>query len=513
MGRAGISTDHHLATEAGAAALRAGGTAVDAIISAAAVLSVVSPHSSGLGGDAFAIVTPAGSPVEVLEAVGRAPSGADPAGLRKEGLDRPPAVRDMRSVTVPGCVDGWFALHERFGRLPVAELLEPAAAWGRRGFPASPELLAVLGRIPDDAEVRPGFAPSGADGLVRPADLARTMQQLAEGGRDAFYAGDFAAALVARSPELFAPEDLAPVHSRWRAPLVVPALGHLIHLPPPPSQAYVTGAAASVAGALALPHDPSSPLWPHLLSEAVLVCAHDREQRLHDGTDGVAELADAELRRLAASVRDDRTWEGTLPPSAGCTTYLCAVDSEGMGVSYIQSIASVFGSQLVVGDTGVVLHNRGQGFSLEAGHPAELAPGRRPPHTLAPALVTDLDGDLTALLGTRGADAQPQIVLQLLVRLLVHRQSAGEASGSARWLLSRRGDPFGTWRGDGRPQTRVEAGAPPSWVDGLHERGHDVSVAPAGDPAFGSAHVITAGGDGVDAAADTRTSTSASRVL
>jgi gamma-glutamyltranspeptidase/glutathione hydrolase len=174
----------------------------------------------------------------------------------------------------------------------------------------------------------------------------------------------------------------------------------------------------------------------------------------------------------------------------GGTIYLCATDAQGVGVSLIQSNAADWGCHVVVPGTGIFLHNRGIGFSLEEGHPGELAGGRRPPHTLAPLLLTHGDGRLAGVVGTMGGDSQPQVLLQLLARLLRHRQSPGRALSSPRWTLAGGGNGFETWSDGGPDLVAIEAGAPTAWASGLVERGHAVHQLERGAN-VGHAHVIT----------------------
>ncbi|MDR2983479.1 MAG: gamma-glutamyltransferase, partial [Nocardiopsaceae bacterium] len=191
---------------------------------------------------------------------------------------------------------------------------------------------------------------------------------------------------------------------------------------------------------------------------------------------------------------------------AGGTTYLCAVDSSRAGVSLIMSNAADFGSHLVLPDHGIFLHNRGIGFSLEPGHPAEYKQGRRPPHTLSPLLVTDASDSLDTVLGTMGGDAQPQILLQLLARLFAAGQQAGDAIAAPRWALSREPtNGFDTWNSEEPLVVRIESNAPPGWTRALRERGYDVIEERPGNPDFGHAHVIQVTGEGLLAgAADPR---------
>src|SRR5690606_24002736 len=217
--------------------------------------------------------------------------------------------------------------------------------------------------------------------------------------------------LVGLGRGLFTPEDLARVQAEWVEPLAVEVWGHTVHAPPPPSQAYLALAGAAVAADLPLPGDPDDPAWAHLLAGAARAAGWDRDRVLHEGADGAALL---DPGRLAAHRRAvDPARRSDRPPGAAArdTTVCVAVDRERTGVTLIQSNASAWGARIVEPHTGVFLHDRGIGFSLEPGHPAELAPGRRPPHTLAPVLVTGPGGGLRAVLGTMGGDSQPQVVL------------------------------------------------------------------------------------------------------
>jgi gamma-glutamyltranspeptidase/glutathione hydrolase len=261
---------------------------------------------------------------------------------------------------------------------------------------------------------------------------------------------------------------------------------------PPPSQGYLSLAGAWIADDLALPDDPDDPSWAHLLAEAARWAGHDRDEVLFDRRDGPLLLADNRLAARRAEIDPGRRTGPAVPAAGGGTIHLCVVDRDGMGVSLIQSNAAGWGVGLVVPGTGIFLQNRGIGFSLAPGHPAELAPGRRPPHTLAPALVTDGRG-LVAVLGTQGGDLQPQVVLQLLARILRNGQTPGEAVHAPRWSLGDGG--FSTWTGDGPQVTMLESSAPSSWEVGLAERGHRVVRAEPGAN-FGHAQLILVRADG-----------------
>ncbi|MFC4586773.1 gamma-glutamyltransferase family protein [Sphaerisporangium corydalis] len=492
-----------MASSAGLTMLERGGSAADAAIAANAVLAVTAPHACGLGGDLFALVHAGAGAPQALNASGRAGSGADPDRLRAEGRDRMPFQRDIRSVTVPGCADGWLALHAEYGRLPLAELFAPAVRYADAGFPASPLLAPAAGVLPgQDAPVAPGD-------LLRRPGVARALEALATEGRDGFYLGDFGKGLVTLGRDRsaggsnegeYTEADLARVNADWVEPLVTHVFGHDVWTMPPNSQGYLLLLALSIAEGLDLPRDPADPLWAHLLAESARAAGHDRLDVLYEGASVGDVLASAAERRATIDPSRRARLRGLSSP--GDTTYLCAVDAEGMGVSLIQSNAAGFGSMLFEPATGINLHNRGIGFSLASGHPAEYGPGRRPPHTLAPALVTRPDGSLRTVLGTMGGDSQPQILLQVLARLLAAGESPGEAISAPRWRLGSGLTGFDAWADPDGASLDVEEGA--SWGDGLGERGHHVQPLPYSG-AFGYAHMIDVRTDGVLAgAADPR---------
>ena len=288
--------------------------------------------------------------------------------------------------------------------------------------------------------------PAGA--IVRRAGTARALRAVIDHGRSGFYGGEFGEGLLALGGGEFSEADLARPIARWVDPVRAEAFGHVLWTVPPTSQGYLTLAGAWIADGLDL-GDTASGRWAHLLVEAASQAGHDRARELYEGADGQALVDPARLGPRRAAIDPDRAGNVAAPATAGDTTYLCAVDGDGMGVSLINSNASGFGAHLVAGTTGIFLHDRGIGFNLVPGHRAEYAPGRRPPHTLSPALVTSTDGSLRGVLGTMGGDSQPQILLQLLARTLGLGPSPGAAIGAPRWVLCSDDDPdagFATWR-------------------------------------------------------------------
>ena len=504
-----VAADSHLAAQAGAVMLSRGGTAVDGAVAAAAAMAVTSPHMCGLGGDLLALVVTPGADPAALNASGRAGSGADAERLRAEGRERMPFRDDVRTVTVPGCVDGLVALQDRFGRLSLAEVFAPAVRLARDGFPVSPTLAVVSHTLGEDARVQAFGAPAPLirGRRLRLPRLARLLQDIATGGRAAFYEGAAGRALQDLGAGLFAPADLQAVQADWVTPLGLLALGHRLWTTPPNSQGYLALSGAWIAEQVGVPSDPDDETWAFTLVEAARQASHDRVAVLHEHADGERLLSAERLTPRVEGV-GSAAGRGLGDVYAdGDTTYLCAVDAERVGVSLILSNASGFGSHLLLPGYGIFLHNRGMAFSLEPGHPAEYGPRRRPPHTLSPLAVTRDDGSLAAVMGTMGGDAQPQILLQLLARSYVSGQEPGPAVGAPRWSLSREeSNGFDTWERDDPPLVALECDAPVAWEDGLRRRGYAVARNGPADRGFGHAQMIrVTGEDMLCGAADPRT--------
>jgi gamma-glutamyltranspeptidase/glutathione hydrolase len=499
-----VASIDHLASEAGVACLRSGGSAADAAVAASGVLAVTSPHMCGMGGDLFALVsTPEGGRPEALNASGRAGSGADPDRLRAEGNSLMPFSHDLRSAPVPGCVDGWLALHARHGRLDLSVVFAAAISYASEGFPASPLLAGTIRNLDGVAgcpELNSVGMRSGQ--IVRRPGVASALRAIVENGRDAFYLGDFGRGLLAMGAGEYRASNFELPLADWVEPLKARAWGHDLWTIPPNSQGYLTLLGSLIAEGLPLPEDPGDPQWAHFLVESARAAAYDRPSVLYESADVSSLLQPDEVARRRSLVNPDRRATLRSATAAGDTMYMCAVDGDGMGVSLIQSNASGYGCLVFEPSTGIGLHNRGIGFSLVDGHPAEYRPGRRPPHTLAPMIVTRADGSLRGVIGTMGGDAQPQILLQLLVRWLHHRKSPGQAIQSGRFTLSgsaRSG--FDTWADPDGTRVELEADAPPMWAEGLSERGHEVNIVEGVSGTFGHAHMIEIGPEPPDGTA------------
>jgi gamma-glutamyltranspeptidase/glutathione hydrolase len=498
-----VASADHLASRAGSMIFERGGNAVDAAIATNAAIAVTGPHLCGMGGDLFALVHVDGD-VLALNSSGRAGSGADPDTLRAEGHTAMPFRHDIRTVTVPGCIDGWLALHRRFGSLALAEILEPAIDLAEGGFAASPLLVGSVARL-DDAgrtnlhELVDQAVRSGA--IVRRPGVATALRAIVSHGRDGYYGGEFGSGLLDLGAGHFTPGDLAVDQADWVEPLTASMFGVDVHTIGPNSQGYLAIGGGIVVDELDLPDDPADERWAHLLIEAAKLAGFDRPDMLHEGADGRGLLDLIRARR--SDLDTERATDHRVNGDDGDTTYLCTAEVDGMAVSLIQSNASGFGSWLAEPKTGINLHNRGLGFSLVPGHPAEFGPGRRPPHTLVPALVTR-GHDLVSVLGTMGGDAQPQILLQLLTRLFHHGQSPATAVSAPRWKLAGLETGFDVWEAPGGAGVAVEGHAPSSWDQALAARGHRVERLAEFDGAFGHAHAIVLDGDTLAGAADPR---------
>jgi gamma-glutamyltranspeptidase/glutathione hydrolase len=390
-----IATSQQRATYAGLRAFERGGNAADAVLSAAAMLCVTEPMSTGVGGDAFALVWHDGDIVG-LDAAGPAPAGADP--------EQPVEERGARSVTVPGAVAGWSALAERFGRLGLDTCLQDAIDVAEAGYAVSPMTASAW----DGSAVRkaswatsvipPELAPAPAPGArVRLPDLARTLRDVAADGPRAFYRGRVAQAIAAAS--WLEESDLERYDAAWVEPLRTRYRDvEVVELPPP-----TQGVAALEALALL---DRLEPTLENQIRCAGLAL-EDAHAHVRDGADVSGLLRPETLRaRLGAGVA-----AGAEP--GGGTVYLCAVDGEGMAVSFIQSLYGNFGSGLVAPGTGVVLQNRGACFAISG----RVEPGRRPYHTIIPGMVLR-GGDLLGPFGVMGGFIQAQAHMQLVSGLV-----------------------------------------------------------------------------------------------
>ena len=500
-----VTSPHTLASQAGVAILQAGGSAVDAAIAAAAVLSVIYPHMTSLGGDAFWLIHDAGSgTVRSLEAAGRAAGAATLDWFAARGLCEIP-VRGIvpATLTVPGAVDGWYQAHAAHGRLPLATDLAAAVGYARDGFPVTHRLAQWIARSADVLATDPaaariflvgGASPAAGRRLTNP-DLARTLERAAE-GRAGFYEGETAREMARHAREhggFYTERDFAAQRAKWGASIHATYRGVTIHETPPPSQGV------SVLQALRLlePWEIGAlpflgPDHVHLLVQAKQIAFHDRDRLLADPefspvpVERLLSRAYADERRVLMDPKCALPWDRV--PSSGSltgdTVYVAAVDADGNAVSLIQSLYFGFGSGVVAGSTGVVLQNRGAYFSLDPAHPNRLEPGKRPLHTLIASLAFK-DGRLWQVVGCMGADGQPQIHLQVYTALIDFGLDIQQAVEAPRWLAGR----FAL--GDAREVLNMEGRFAPATVAELARRGHEINRWEAWNELAGHAHGIT----------------------
>ncbi len=513
----GIVSPHGLSTQAGMAMLEAGGNAVDAAIAVNAVQGVVAPETCGIGGDLFALVWEDGydSP-STLDASGWAGSNASSSELRASGLTDIP-TRHPAAATIPGCVAGWQALHDRFGSMELEQILQPAIRLACGGFPASNELARtarslehhLLDHAAGAQIIGTGGPPRRGDLVVR-TNLGRTLTSIARSGQTAFYEGEVAAAVSEAVAGRITPEDLATYRPEWVEPVSLDVFGLTGWTIPPSSQGYLTLATLAVFESLQEAASASDTTWTHLLIESYRSVAWERDDVLSDRRFAPLtwrELLDPQrLASRAAAVDPERAGEWHAPDQpAGGTAYMCTIDGNGMGVSLIQSNFSGIGTGIGAGNCGFILHNRGSGFNLVDGHPNELAPGKRPLHTLSPALWTD-GGRLHTILGTRGGHQQPQIMAQVTAGMFDRSLSPAAAQNSARWTIGE----FG--RG---VQSRVsmESTAAPALIEGLERLGHHVMPVRQRVGGWGPVSIIAVDDGGIrTVAADPRVDTALAAV-
>ena len=481
-----VATSQPLAAQAGLDVLKRGGNAVDAAIAMAAVLNVTEPNMTGIGGDAFMMVYSAKTKkLEALNASGRAPRALTRDLLGSRGLTQMP-TSGMETITVPGAFDGWVTLLEKHGTMKLPELLAPAIALAEDGFPVMEKTVAdwipeveKLKRNPAAASTYlvDGEAPKPGAIFVQ-KNLARTLRTLAKGGRDAFYRGEIARAIVdycQKNGGFLAMEDFAEHKSTWVEPISTVYRGHTLYEFPPNNQGLTALLLLNILEGLDLKSMRAEPVrYYHTLIEATKIAFADRNRYIADPAFSKVPVAELLSKDYAAKRRalidPDKAID---PPAYGevkmgsDTTYFTVVDKDRNAVSFINSIFNSFGSGIVAGDTGIMLHNRGTGFVLQADHPNRLEPGKRPFHTLIPAMVFK-DGKLLLSYGVMGGDIQAQGHAQVLINLIDRGLNLQQAIDAPRVrYISGRG-------------VMMEDGLTPAVIADLIKRGHERVMPPAG---------------------------------
>ncbi|RYX94631.1 MAG: gamma-glutamyltransferase family protein [Comamonadaceae bacterium] len=507
-----VSTSHPLGAQAGLRMLLKGGNAVDAAVAAAAAMAIVEPVSNGLGSDAFCILWD-GKKLHGLNASGRAPQTWTPGYFESKygkGLATPPK-RGMDSVTVPGAVSSWAHLSERFGKLPFADLMEPAIEIAERGYLLPTVVQQKWAAATDELRSQPGFAdaflPWGrapdVGELFQFRAAARALREIAETRGASFYGG-----AIARAIEKFSSanggsitaKDFAQYKPEWVEPISTDYRGYTLHEIPPNGQGIAALVALGILehfdiAGLALDGVDSQ----HLQIEAMKLAFADVYHYVAEPSSmavTAAQMLDGAYLAKRAKLIDMKKAQdfGAGNPVKGGTIYLTAADEDGMMVSFIQSNYMGFGSGCVEPEYGISLQNRGHGFSLLPGA-NQVAPGKRPFHTIIPAFLSK-DGQPVMSYGVMGANMQPQGHMQTLVRMLDYGQNPQAACDAPRW------------RFNAGLEINVEAGMDAATVQGLAQRGHRMEVINDSYQDFGAGQFIWRAGDpkveGYVAASDAR---------
>jgi len=500
------ATSQPLATQIAIDVLKRGGSAVDAAIAANAAQGLMEPVSNGIGGDLFAIVWDA----KTKKLYGLNASGRSPKGLTLDALRKHDELDDGRipyygplPVSVPGCVDGWFELHERFGKLPMSEVLSPAITYAREGFPVS-ELIAYYWRLGGERlKDYPGFAatflvedkaPAKGE-IFRNPKLADTLEKIATGGRDAFYKGELADVMDAfckRTGCYLRKEDLAAHTSTWVEPLSTNYRGYDVWELPPNGQGIAALQMLNVLEAYPLRSmGHNSAEYLHLLIEAKKLAYEDRARFYADPEFATLPIDKLISKPYAASRRHlikDGKAAASYPPGKfaaadaalreGDTIYLTVADKDHNMVSLIQSNYAGFGSGLCPDGLGFCFQDRGALFSLEDGHPNVYAPGKRPFHTIIPAFLTK-DGKPVMSFGVMGGDMQPQGHVQVLCNIIDFGMNIQEAGDAPRFHHTGSSEPTGQVMTDGG-QVALESGIAGEVRAKLNSMGHKVVNATGG---------------------------------
>ena len=501
-----VSAGHPLAAQAGLRVLQDGGNATDAIIAMAGVLAVVRPHMNGIGGDAFGIFYNGETgEVTALNASGRSGALATPEFFAVAELDRIPSIGPL-SVSVPGAVAGWIDAHDRYGSMNFAELLSTGIDYARNGFPVSTRLAQDFeeqGQNLNDAGrdlYLPNSNPPKVGSLLRNPQLANSLEIVADQGKEGFYNGSIAqklSAFITEQGGYLRQGDFASHTSTWVTPLRGDYLNHEFVVMPPNTQGVTQLALFEMAKS----HDLASMTqnsadYLHTLVELKKLAFADRDRWVADPNSAnvpVDQLLDADyLKNRAQLINMSVAAESAEPgfgdeilaepngnrSDAGDTVFITAVDQWGNAVSWIQSNFAGFGSGLLDEATGILLHNRGALFTLETGHPNQIAPDKRPYHTLSPTMALYPSGEFAFTLGTPGGDSQTQTILQITHNMLVFGMTPQQAIEAPRF------------RSLSGLRLAIEDRVSEEALLDLRQRGHLLNLVEGWTATFGGAHMI-----------------------
>jgi len=494
---------HSLAAQSALAILREGGNAVEAMIAAAAAIAIVYPHMNSIGGDGFWLVHVPGEAPRAIDACGAAAAGASVDFYRGQGLAAIAFRGGLAANTVAGTLSGWKLAHELSreklgGRLPLSRLLDDAIHYARDGIVVTRSQTETTRQKLDGMKGQPGFdetylvggAPPATGTLFRQPRLAATLEQLARKGIEDFYDGDLARSVARDLEAVGSPVrlgDLQAHRAQWREPLRLDHSLGTLHNMPPPTQGVVSLLILGILDRLRLGQvAPDSADYVHLCVEAVKQAFGVRDRYVTDPAymevDGQALLAPDRIDALAGRV--DRKRAMPWPPGRGPadTVWMGVVDREGRAVSFIQSLYHEYGSAVVLRESGINWQNRGCSFSLDERALNVLKPGRKPFHTLNPALALLEDGR-TMVYGNMGGDGQPQSQSAVFTRTIVYGMNPQDAISAPRWLLGR------MW-GNATDSLKLESRFPPDVVEKLRAMGHEIELLAPFDETMGHAGAI-----------------------
>lgn len=501
---------HSLAAQAALSILRRdGGNAIEAMVAAASTIAVVYPHMNSIGGDGFWVISEPGKPVIAIEACGAACSQISSEFYRDKKLDSIPTRGPLAANTMAGTIGGWqeaLKISTRWGgKLPLARLLEDAIHYAGKGIPVTPSQCASTASKLNELANQPGFAetylvngnvPAAGSRFIQDR-MSKTLRTLVVQGLDSFYRGDLAHVIAADLEATGIPITLQDLNSYYACTAQPVHLKHSlgdIYNTAPPTQGIVSLMILAILDRLDIGrYEQDSLEYIHLVVEATKQAFRVRDQYICDPAsmkvDSQTCLTDAFLKPYVDAIRLDKALPRHKGNGPADTVWMGVIDSEGRAVSFIQSIYHEFGSGVVLPRTGIVWQNRGCSFSLDPGHPNVLACGKRPFHTLNPALARFNDGR-TMVYGTMGGDGQPQTQATVFTRYAVFKQSVQRAITAPRWLLGR------TW-GQSSESLKLEGRFSPEIINGLKALGHEVDVVGDFDEMVGHAGAIVHDPDGI----------------
>ena len=509
--RRGIAVaPHHLAAECAAGILKEGGNAIEAMVGAAATIAAVYPHMNSIGGDAFWLIHEPGKPPLCIDACGASARLASIDFYRAQGLDAIPLRGPLAANTVAGTISGWkrALVHSSAnwgGKLPLKRLLDDATAYARDGIEVTQSQNANTAAKIEELKAVPGFAyaflaagkaPQAGARFVQPR-FAATLERLAQAGLDDFYRGEIARAIARDLERIGSPlrlEDLARHEALMKPPLTLRHSRANLYNMTPPTQGVVSLAILGILDKLGLSDaSADSADYVHLCVEATKQAfLHIRDGHITDpaymNIEAQSLLASTKLAELAANINPCKAAPWGAKTRPGDTVWMGVIDGEGRAVSFIQSIYHEFGSGVVLTQSGINWQNRGASFALDPNHINALAPGKKPFHTLNPALALFNDGRVMPY-GTMGGDGQPQTQCAVFTRIALYGMHPQEAISAPRWLLGR------TW---GRPSEtlKLERRFSQELFDDLKSRGHDVEWIGAMDETVGHAGALIRHSDG-----------------